>query len=97
MPTLKFRFNTECQMTLSGQSYEEAYLKFKDFIHGDEALSAGDGVEVYPPEDPTVYFEVEEQANYNTIRRFKGDFVEDVVDNVPDDLKERIAHPGRVA
>lgn len=96
MPTLKFRFNTECQMTIDGQSYEEAYLRFKDFMDGDRPVAGDEGLEAFPPEDATIYFEVDDQTDYNTIDRFKGDFVDDIVSNVADDLQARLAHPKRI-
>ena len=40
MATMTFRFATECEMTLSGDSYEEIYLKFKDFQHGKRVIQA---------------------------------------------------------
>lgn len=92
MPSVKFRFTTECQMTLEGDSYEEAYMKFKDFVHGERPLAAGEGLEICPPEDPTIFFEIDDQADYSTIDHFKGDFVEDILDNCPDDLRARIRH-----
>ncbi len=92
MPLIKFRFNTECQMTVEGDSYEEAYLRFKDFVHGAQPISTASGLEICPPEDPTIFFEVDEQQDYNTIGNFKGDFVADIVDNCPPQMRARIDH-----
>jgi hypothetical protein len=89
MPSLKFRFNTECQMTIESPSYEEAYLKFKDFMHGQTPISIGD-LEVCPPEDPMIFFEVDEQTDYSTIENFNGDFVKDIVENCREDLRTRM-------
>jgi len=91
MPTLKFRFNTECQVTLSGATHEEAYLRFKDFMHGETALDPAD-LEVFPPEEPMVFFEVDEQAEFATIDHFKGDFVMDIVEHCPAELRSRVDH-----
>ena len=90
MPALTFRFNTECQVKIEGASYEEAYLRVKDFMHGEAPLSTEHALEICPPEDPTIFFEVDDQTDYNTIERFKGDFVEDIVQRCPDDLRRRI-------
>jgi len=92
MPSVKFRFNTECQVTLEGDSYEEVYLKFKDLVHGEVPLSASEGLEVCPPENPTIYFEIDDHAGFSTIETFKGDFVKDILDNCPDELRARIHH-----
>ena len=92
MPSLTFRFNTECQVRIDGDSYEEAYLKFKDFMHGEAPLSTERALEICPPEDPTIFFEVDEQEDYNTIERFKGDFVQDIVERCRDDLRTRLRH-----
>jgi hypothetical protein len=94
MPALTFRFNTECQVKIEGDSYEEAYLKFKDFMHGEAPLSACHRLEVCPPEAPMIFFEVDDQTEYNTIERFKGDFVQDIVHNSPEDLRTRLRHLG---
>ena len=86
MPSIKFRFSTECQLTVEGGSYEEAYLAFKDFIHGEMPISTQPGLEVCPPEDPVVFFEVDDQTSYNTIDKFKGDFIKDIVENCSVDV-----------
>lgn len=90
MPSLTFRFNTECQFKIDGASYEEAYLKFKDFMHGAAPPSAEWSLSVCPPEDPTIYFEVDDQSDYSTIERFKGDFVQDIVHHAPEDMRARM-------
>ena len=94
MSAITFRFVTECQMRIEGGSYEEAYLKFKDFMQDHEPMKAGEGLEIYPPEEPTVYFEVEEQTDYNTIGTFRGDFVKDIVNNCPAEIQSQIQHTG---
>ena len=92
MPSIRFRFNTECQLTVEGASYEEAYLRFKDFMHGETPISTQEGMNICPPEDPTVFFEVGDQAEYNTIDKFKGDFVKDIVENCSRDIQVKIDH-----
>ena len=92
MPSIKFRFNTECQLTIEDDSYEQAYLTFTDFMHGRSPITTAAGVEVFPPEDPTVFFEVDDQTDYNRIDNFKGDFVKDVVENCSDDTQAKIDH-----
>ncbi len=92
MASIRFRFTTECQLTVEGGSYEEAYLRFKDFIHGETPISTQEGLEICPPEDPIIFFEVDDQTDYNTIANFKGDFVEDIVANCSDDIQARIDH-----
>ncbi len=92
MPAITFRFNTECQLTVDGNSYEEAYLTFKDFMHGDRPISTAAGLEVCPPEDPTIFFEVDDQTDYNTISGFRGDFVKDIVENCAAEIQAKIDH-----
>ncbi len=94
MSAITFRFVTECQMRIEGGSYEEAYMKFKDFMQGHEPMEVGGGLEICPPEEPTVYFEVEEQSDYNTIGTFRGDFVKDIVNNCPVEIQSQIEHTG---
>ncbi len=92
MASIRFRFTTECQLTVEGGSYEEAYLRFKDFMHGETLISTEEGLEICPPEDPTVFFEVDDQTDYNTIDNFKGDFVKDIVANCSHDIQAKINH-----
>ena len=92
MSAITFRFVTECQMKIEGESYEEAYLKFKDFVQGHEPMVVAGGLEVCPPEEPTVYFEVDEQTDYNTISDFRGDFVKDILANCPPEIQSQIEH-----
>jgi hypothetical protein len=63
--------------------------KFKDFMHGQTPISIGD-LEVCPPEDPKIFFEVDEQTDYSTIENFNGDFVKDIVENCREDLRTRM-------
>lgn len=49
MPSLTFRFTTECELTLNGASYEEAYLKFKELYETSNAIVATPTLKVYPP------------------------------------------------
>ena len=92
MPSIKFRFTTECQVTIEGASYEEAYLKFKDFMHDTTPITVDKGLEVCPPENPTIFFEVDDQTDYNTIDNFKGDFIADIVENCSQEMRSRIDH-----
>lgn len=92
MPRITFRFTTECQLTIEGTSYEEAYLQFKDFMHATAPITGNKGLEICPPEEPTIFFEVDDQTDYNTIDNFKGDFVVDIVENCSQDMQSRIDH-----
>lgn len=83
MPQIKFRFTTECEMTLAGNSYEEIYLKFKDMCHGDEMIAQQSKVRIFPPEDSKIFFEVDDQQEYSQIDMLKGDFKKDIVGNSP--------------
>jgi hypothetical protein len=61
-------------------------------MHGETPMSTQEGLEIFPPEDPTVFFEVDDQTDYNTIGNFKGDFVKDIVANCSNDIQARIDH-----
>ena len=45
-----------------------------------------------PPEDPTIFFEVDDQTDYNTISGFRGDFVKDIVENCAAEIQAKIDH-----
>ena len=92
MAQIKFRFTTECEVILEGASYEDAYMQFKDFVHGEASINQHSGLNVCPPEAPEIFFEVDEQTDYNRIDVFKGDFVKDIVNNCSSEWQAKIHH-----
>ncbi len=94
MPNIKFRFATECELTLTGDSYEEIYLTFKDLCHGDQSIEEHPDLKVFPPEDCKIYFEVDSEPEYCEIDMLKGDFIKDIVDNCPSSVAKRIMPSG---
>ncbi|GAA5317657.1 MAG: hypothetical protein AseanaTS_28620 [Candidatus Pelagadaptatus aseana] len=90
MPSLTFRFTTECELTLNGASYEEAYLKFKELYQANNAIVATPTLKVYPPESSTIYFEVDEQDTFSQMDGIKGDFQQDILANLPPNWIARI-------
>ncbi len=90
MPSMTFRFATECELTLEGESYEEVYLRFKDLCHSDAPISNIPNLEVYPPENCEVFFEVDDQKEFSRIDMLKGDFKEDILRNCPDPIAQKI-------
>ncbi len=79
MPAITFRFTTECEMTFSGDSYEDIYLSFKDFIHSKQAIQNAPQVAVYPPESDQIFFHLDRDDKSFEIPYFKGAFSEDIV------------------
>ena len=77
MAAITFRFTTECEMTISAATEQEAYLKFKDFLHGDSSVQYDACVSVFPPETDQVFFKRSEQDELHEIAHFKGSFIED--------------------
>lgn len=90
MPSMTFRFTTECELTLEGESYEEVYLRFKDLCHSDTSISNQPRLEVYPPESGEVFFEVDDQQEFSRIDMLKGDFKEDILRNCPEPIARKI-------
>ena len=78
MASMTFRFTTECELTLDAESYEEAYLKFKDFMHG-ESVQCASAVTVLPPETVQIFFQTDRDDGYYEIDNFKGDFRSDIM------------------
>lgn len=78
MASMTFRFTTECELTLQGASYEDIYLRLKDFMHGDMSVPDEARVAVYPPATDQVFFQVEGDARLYEIPYFKGAFAQDV-------------------
>jgi hypothetical protein len=78
MPSMTFRFTTECELTLKGGSYEDIYLQFKDFMHGDRRVPLQHAISVYPPESVQVFFHTDHSDTLREIPQFKGDFREDI-------------------
>lgn len=91
MPQIKFRFTTECEMTLSGNSYEEIYLKFKDLCHGDEVIEKQAQLHIFPPEESKIFFEVDDQQEYSQIDMLKGDFKKDILANCSEAVANKMA------
>jgi hypothetical protein len=78
MPSMTFRFTTECELTLKGDSYEDIYLQFKEFMHGDRRVPLRHAISVYPPESVQVFFHTDHSDTLHEIPQFKGDFKEDI-------------------
>ncbi len=78
MSSITFRFATECEMTIKGKSYEDAYMKFKDFMHGDDSVQKDATVTVCPPESDQLYFSLDQQYKMYEIEQFKGSFAADI-------------------
>ena len=79
MPSMTFRFTTECELTMRGDSYEDIYLQFKEFMHGDRRVALQHAISVYPPESVQVFFHTDSSNTLHEIPQFKGDFKEDIV------------------
>lgn len=77
MPAMTFRFTTECEMTLNGASYEDIYLQFKDFLHGDMRVPRRAQLAVSPPESVQLYFHIDGGPRHE-IEAFRGDFQRDI-------------------
>ncbi len=80
MATMTFRFTTECELTLTGVSYEDIYLRLKDFMHGDMKVPTEGSVAVYPPATDQLFFQVDDDARLYEVPYFKGAFEKDVSD-----------------
>jgi len=91
MAKIKFRFATECELTLSGDSYEEVYLQFKDLLHEKNVIDAKGDLRVFPPEESTVFFEVDNETEFHQIDSLKGDFKQDILDNCPSNIADMIS------
>ncbi len=79
MPSITFRFTTECEMTLRGDSYESIYLQFKDFMHSQTARADSTHVRVYPPESEQMFFVLDNDDELHEIPSFKGGFRDDIL------------------
>lgn len=79
MPSMTFRFTTECELTMRGDSYEDIYLQFKDFMHGNQTIALKHAISVFPPESVQVFFQTDGNRTLHEIPQFKGDFKEDIV------------------
>ncbi|WP_419813453.1 hypothetical protein [Bacterioplanoides sp.] len=81
MAKMSFRFMTEVEVELKGDSYEEIYLMLKDMMHGDRAISSQSNVKVFPPEDSAMFFSMEGEQDLHQIPHFKGDFKRDILEH----------------
>lgn len=78
MLSMTFRFTTECELTLEGNSYEEIYLQFKDFQHGVSGIQERGTLKVYPPETDQIFFQLDSDGSLQEIPYFKGSFQADI-------------------
>lgn len=84
MPSMTFRFTTECTLTLCGSTYEDIYLKFKDFQHGDMNVQKEGIIKALPPESGQLFFSVDDNEKLYEIASFKGSFPDDIKRNCQD-------------
>ena len=78
MAAMTFRFTTECEVTLEGSSYQDIYLQFKEFMHGNQQALQSAQTVVYPPESVQLYFHTDREQDFNEIPLFKGDYQADI-------------------
>lgn len=84
MPSMTFRFTTECEMTIDGDSYQEMYLQFKDFLHGVNDVQTQAKVFVCPPESDQMFFSLDGAIEMTEIPYFKGSFEADIAQRAGD-------------
>jgi len=72
-------------MTLNGGSYEEVYLQFKAFIHGDQQVARNATQVVFPPESVQVFFDLHSGGERHEIPQFKGDYQVDIASHCSSD------------
>lgn len=81
MAKMSFRFTTEVEVELKGDSYEEIYLTLKDMIHGEKPISNQPNLTICPPEDSGMFFSMEGETDLHQIQMFKGDFKRDILEH----------------
>lgn len=81
MAKMSFRFTTEVEVELKGESYEEIYLKLKDMMHGERPISTQSNLKICPPEQSGMYFSMEGESELHEIPMFKGDFKRDILEH----------------
>lgn len=81
MAKMAFRFTTEVEVELRGDSYEEIYLQLKDMMRGLRPISSQSNVMVYPPEQAGMFFRMEGERELHEIPMFKGDFKQDILEH----------------
>lgn len=95
MASINFRFTTECEMTLHGATYEDIYLQFKDFMHGNQGVANRARVTVCPPESVQVFFDLESSGERHEIPIFKGDYRLDIANRCQQEELRRMPIPMR--
>ncbi len=95
MASIKFRFTTECEMTLHGATYEDIYLQFKDFVHGDQRVANRSNISVFPPESVQIFFDLESSGERHEIPQFKGDYQADIAGHCLQEELKRMPIPMR--
>jgi len=78
---MSFRFTTEVEVELHGDSYEEVYLMLKDMMRGARPISTQRQVKIFPPEQSAMFFSMEGEHELHEIPMFKGDFKRDILEH----------------
>ncbi|MCT7357579.1 hypothetical protein [Thalassolituus pacificus] len=81
MAKMSFRFTTEVEVELHGDSYEEVYLMLKDMMRGVRPISTQRQVKIFPPEQSAMFFSMEGEHELHEIPMFKGDFKRDILEH----------------
>ena len=78
MAKITFSFTTDCEVTIEGDSYEDIYLKFKDFQHGDQQVLRRSTWLAHPPENSQVFFQIVGDDGLYEMNPIKGDYKKDI-------------------
>ena len=89
---MTFRFTTECEMTLEGNSYQEMYLQFKDFLHGVTDVQKQAQMSVCPPESDQMFFALDGETEMTEIPYFKGSFEADIAQRANGNPLKAVPH-----
>ena len=81
MAKMSFRFTTEVEVELRGESYEEIYLMLKDMMRGNRPISMQSNLKVCPPEGSQMFFSMEGERELHEIPMFRGDFRRDILEH----------------
>jgi hypothetical protein len=82
MKTMTFRFNTEAEVTLSGDCYEAMHMQFLSFIHREKEALSDAKITITPPHDSLLHLSVD-HSPCHLVEDVKGDFKHDILPHMP--------------
>jgi hypothetical protein len=79
MPSITFRYISENEVTLTGNSYEDIYQRFHQYQQGSNQALQETPVKVLEPRGVHVLFSLDKETGFHDIEKLTGSFKADIL------------------